>query len=76
MQDVARDEDVHACVGEFAEERERLAALAESLLQHESLDHDEILRVTNLPPKDHSGRIDPAAIVPEPVLHSSGSPEL
>jgi len=52
-------------------ERERLAALAENLLEHESLDHDEILRVTNLPPKDHSGRIDPAAIVAEPVLHST-----
>jgi cell division protease FtsH len=48
-------------------ERGRLAALAESLLEHESLDHDEILKVTDLPPKDHSGRIDPASIVPEPV---------
>jgi len=56
-------------------ERERLAALAEALLEHESLDHDEILRVTNLPPKNHSGRIDPAAIVPEPVMHSLASPE-
>jgi len=51
-------------------ERDRLASLAEALLEHESLDHDEILRVTDLPPKDHSGRIDPAAIVPEPVMHA------
>ena len=42
-------------------------ALAEALLQNESLDHDEILRVTNLPPKRHSGRVDPAAIVAEPA---------
>jgi cell division protease FtsH len=48
-------------------ERDRLVALAEALLQHESLDHDEILRVTNLPPKRHSGRVDPAAIVAEPA---------
>jgi cell division protease FtsH len=52
-------------------ERDRLAALAEALLERESLDHDEILKVTNLPPKDHSGRIDPAAIVTEPALHAS-----
>jgi cell division protease FtsH len=56
-------------------ERERLVALAEALLQNESLDHDEILRVTDLPPKDHSGRIDPARIVAEPVLHTYGAPE-
>ena len=48
-------------------ERDRLAALAEALLQHESLDHDEILRVTGLPAKEHSGRVDPTEIVPEPV---------
>ena len=48
-------------------ERDRLRALAEALLQSESLDHDEILRVTNLPPKKHSGRIDPASIIAEPV---------
>jgi cell division protease FtsH len=49
-------------------ERHRLVALAEALLTEESLDHDEILRVTGLPPKQHSGRIDPAAVVPEPAL--------
>ena len=49
-------------------ERGRLGALAEALLEHESLDHDEILRVTNLPAKPHSGRIDPTQIVAEPVL--------
>src|SRR5215212_6660483 len=36
-------------------ERERLTALAEALLQDESLDHDEILKVTGLPAKEHSG---------------------
>jgi len=48
-------------------ERDRLAALAEALLERESLDHDEILRVTNLPAKNHSGRLDPATLVAEPV---------
>jgi cell division protease FtsH len=52
-------------------ERGKLAALAEALLRDESLDHDEILSVTGLPPKEHSGRVDPAAIVPEPVAHTS-----
>jgi len=57
-------------------ERDRLRALAEALLEHESLDHDEILRVTNLPPKDHSGRMDPAAMVAEPALHTDAVPRL
>jgi len=48
-------------------ERGRLAALAEALLKDESLDHDEILQVTGLPPKEHSGRVDPTEIVPEPA---------
>jgi cell division protease FtsH len=48
-------------------EHDRLVALAEALLENESLDHDEILRVTNLPPKSHSGRIDPVQITVEPV---------
>ena len=55
-------------------ERHRLVALAEALLTEESLDHDEILRVTDLPPKQHSGRIDPTAIVPEPVLPAIQAP--
>jgi cell division protease FtsH len=57
------------------QERPRLVALAEALLKDESLDHDEILKVTNLPPKQHSGRIDPTAIVAEPALYD-GPPQL
>jgi len=56
-------------------ERPRLVALAEALLKDESLDHDEILKVTELPPKDHSGRMDPTAIVPEAV-HHAGPPHI
>jgi cell division protease FtsH len=56
-------------------ERPRLVALAEALLKDESLDHDEILKVTELPAKDHSGRVDPTAILPEAV-HLDGPPRI
>ncbi|MCC6179008.1 MAG: ATP-dependent zinc metalloprotease FtsH [Chloroflexi bacterium] len=54
-------------------DRQRLVGLAEALLAHESLDKDQVLQVTGLPPKEHSGRLDPAAVVAggsEPV-HAS-----
>jgi cell division protease FtsH len=58
------------------QERPRLVALAEALLKDESLDHDEILKVTNLPPKNHSGRMDPAEVLVEPAVHHDGPPEI
>ncbi|MGE3908737.1 MAG: ATP-dependent zinc metalloprotease FtsH [Chloroflexota bacterium] len=64
------DEGYAAARSLVERDRDRLVALAEALLEKESLDHDEILRVTNLPPKSHSGRIDPTQIVAEPVLQS------
>ena len=82
-EDVSRlvDEEVRRIIDEayavarelMERERHRLVALAEALLTEESLDHDAILRVTGLPPKEHSGRIDPASVVPEPALAATNA---
>jgi cell division protease FtsH len=56
------------------QERHRLVALAEALLKDESLDHDEILKITELPPKSHSGRVDPAELVAPEAVHYDGPP--
>jgi cell division protease FtsH len=57
--------------------RDKLEALTLALLRDESLDEDEILKVTGLPPKPGSKVVPPAAApsadgappaVPEPVL--------
>ena len=57
-------------------ERDRLEALAEALLREESLDQDEILKVTGISPKSQESKVDhpvpPEATVPAPA--GSGAP--
>ena len=57
-------------------ERDRLEALAEALLREESLDEDEILKVTGISRKSQESKVDhpvpPEATVPAPA--GSGAP--
>jgi cell division protease FtsH len=69
-------EECHARARALLEaERHRLEALAEALLREESLDEDEILRVTGLERKTTNGAVEAAPPPEEVVRVSFKSPE-